>query len=92
MCVGLPEDWSQDHAGGTFGKAAFSMGGIFPAVEPNVQLVKGLFSDSLPPFLRMEVSTLKGQCESAGMHLSIEWFVLYSYFFAMRWIEVSLPH
>lgn len=58
MCwlhAGLPETWSQDGAAGTFVGGSFSMKGMFPVVEPNVQLVKGLFSDSLPPFLRMEV-------------------------------------
>lgn len=53
--AGLPEAWSQDGGVGVFGGGAFSLDGIFPVVEPNVQLIKGLFSDSLPPFLRMEV-------------------------------------
>lgn len=52
--TGLPEAWSQDGGVGVFGGGAFSLDGIFPVVEPNVQLIKGLFSDSLPPFLRME--------------------------------------
>ena len=32
-------------------KGAFSLAGRFPEVRPNVRLVKGIFSDSLPPFL-----------------------------------------
>ena len=34
-----------------FSKNSFSQGGNFPPVEDNVFLVKGLYSDSLPPFL-----------------------------------------
>lgn len=53
MLAGLPEDWEgqADPAGEPFSKGAFSLGGNLPAVESNVELVKGLFSDSLPPFL-----------------------------------------
>lgn len=64
--AGLPEKWSQDGAGGTFVNGAFSTGGQFPAVEPNVQLVKGLFSDSLPPFLSMQVWVLCGCFKGAA--------------------------
>jgi len=42
---GLPEPWSLSEAG------EFDLGGIEPAMPPNVTLVKGLFADSLPPFL-----------------------------------------
>ena len=34
-----------------FSKNSSSQGGNFPPVEDNVFLVKGLYSDSLPPFL-----------------------------------------
>lgn len=50
---GLPEDWRNG-----FGKGAFSREGNFPPVHQNVQLVKGWFNESLPPFLE-EHSTKK---------------------------------
>ena len=50
---GLPESWTQDD-GTVFGQGAFSLGGQFPAVEDNIHLVKGLFSDSIPPFLQLQ--------------------------------------
>ena len=43
---GLPEAWS------TMAAATFSLDGVLPAVESNVQLIKGWFSDTLPGFLR----------------------------------------
>ncbi|KAK9790314.1 hypothetical protein WJX73_002614 [Symbiochloris irregularis] len=61
--TGLPEVWSQDGGAGTFGGGAFSTGGKFPPVEYNVQLVKGLFSESLPPFLRMQAEMKKRVAE-----------------------------
>ena len=33
-------------------QGAFSLRGIFPDVRDNVQLIQGLFSDSLPPFIQ----------------------------------------
>ncbi len=35
----------------------FSLGGSFPEVRDNVQLVQGLFSESLPPFLKQHYKT-----------------------------------
>ena len=52
---GLPEVWEQDKDTG-FGAGAFSLGGQFPAVERNIHLVKGLFSDSIPPLLQLQAS------------------------------------
>jgi len=43
---GLPEDWR-----GTK-KGAYSTAGVLPDVTGNVSLHQGLFSDSLPKFLR----------------------------------------
>ncbi len=43
---GLPEDWRSG-----FDKGAFSRNGNFPEVNSNVELVKGWFNESLPPFL-----------------------------------------
>jgi O-methyltransferase len=44
---GLPEDWGRN-----LKAAAFSLGGQIPALgDPRIQLVKGWFQDSLPPFL-----------------------------------------
>ena len=49
---GLPEDWLQAEATPErFKKGTFSLDGQFPEVEDNVILVKGLFADTLPPFL-----------------------------------------
>lgn len=44
--TGLPEAWEGHHP-----KGHFDQGGRQPAVETNVKLHKGLFSESLPPFL-----------------------------------------
>jgi hypothetical protein len=44
---GLPEVWG----GGEKGQGAFSLGGKLPAVASNVQLHKGWFDQTLPPFL-----------------------------------------
>lgn len=44
---GLSEDWiGLDHQ-----KGHFDLGGVLPAVEPNVKLYKGWVDDTLPPFL-----------------------------------------
>jgi hypothetical protein len=43
---GLPEDWFHEQV-----KGAFDLGGVLPAVEANVRLVKGWFQDTLPGFL-----------------------------------------
>lgn len=43
---GLPEDWYESTK-----KGAFSLGGRAPKVRKNVNLVKGLFENSLPKFL-----------------------------------------
>lgn len=42
---GLPEDWS-----GLFVRGSFNMQGQLPKVYPNVQLIKGWFSETLPSF------------------------------------------
>ena len=44
---GLPEDWPLQN-GQVISKGAYSNDGHLPVVEPNVQLVSGLFEDSLP--------------------------------------------
>ncbi|MEO0413476.1 MAG: class I SAM-dependent methyltransferase [Verrucomicrobiota bacterium] len=43
---GLPEDWTHFQR-----KGRFSLEGNLPPVPPNVELFKGWFDDSLPPFL-----------------------------------------
>ncbi len=43
---GLPEDWRPG-----FSKGEFNMNGNLPLVSSNVQLIKGLFEDTLEPFL-----------------------------------------
>ena len=53
--AGLPEVWAQQEGDTTFAQAAFDQQGRFPPVVDNVHLVKGLFSDSLPPFLQLQV-------------------------------------
>lgn len=58
---GLPEDWREG-----FLKGAFHQNGHLPAVRPNVQLVKGWFSDSLVPFLEthnQQVSFVHIDCD-----------------------------
>ena len=48
----MPEDWLQaEKTPERFKKGTFSLGGHLPEVKDNVILVKGLFADSLPPFL-----------------------------------------
>lgn len=49
---GLPEAWGTHMKQGDF-----SLGGSFPEVRDNVQLVQGLFSESLPPFLKQHYKT-----------------------------------
>lgn len=53
--AGLPEVWEQQAGDVQFAARAFDVGGVFPPVKENVHLVKGLFSDSLPPFLQLQV-------------------------------------
>ena len=56
--AGLPENWAQHEGDQDFGAGGFDQGGVMPKVEDNVQLVKGLFSDSLPPFLNLQARLL----------------------------------
>ena len=49
--TGLPEAW-----GSTFKEGAFSLAGAFPPVRPNVELVKGLFSESLPTWIAAQAA------------------------------------
>lgn len=44
---GLQEDWK----GGWFGKNYFSLNGVCPEVNKNVELIKGWFKETLPIFL-----------------------------------------
>lgn len=46
---GLPEAW--DLSGATYAKGAFSVDGKIPPVRSGIRLIKGLFNDTLPPFL-----------------------------------------
>lgn len=47
---GLPEDWT--YFGGTIERSTFDAGGKPPAIaDERVEFVKGLFQQSLPPFL-----------------------------------------
>jgi hypothetical protein len=57
--VGLPEDWRDGFPSGTFA-------GKIPAVEPNVKLHVGLFSETLPKFvsaLQEDVAFLHVDCD-----------------------------
>jgi len=47
---GLPSTWS----GSAMPKGAFSLAGKLPSVQKNVQLHKGWFSDTLPPFIERQ--------------------------------------
>jgi len=58
---GLPEPWS------TMPAATFSLGGALPAVEANVTLIKGWFSNTLPGFLEEhaeKVSFIHMDCDT----------------------------
>jgi hypothetical protein len=44
--TGLPENWALGSKAGSL-----SVGGRLPPVRPNVKLIKGLFQDTLPPFV-----------------------------------------
>lgn len=48
---GLPEDWPLKN-GQVIPKGAYSNNSNLPVVEPNVQLVSGLFEDSLPVWVK----------------------------------------
>lgn len=57
---GLPENWRTGFEAGTFALPAM------PVVEENVELVKGLFADSLPQFLvsfRQPISLIHIDCD-----------------------------
>lgn len=47
--TGLPEKWAN-----AFKSGAFSLGGNLPPVHHNARLVKGLFSDSLQPWIEQQ--------------------------------------
>lgn len=47
--VGLEEDWTGHHKGRERG--GFTLGGVLPEVEPNVDLVKGWVQDTVPGWL-----------------------------------------
>jgi len=49
---GLPEKWERGDKGWYSEKGAFSTEGKMPAVNDNVRLIKGLFSETLPRFLK----------------------------------------
>ncbi len=58
---GLPEDWRPNFKAG-----AFTQGGKLPRVNHNVKLIKGLFSDTLPAFLKendKKVSLIHIDCD-----------------------------
>lgn len=70
-CAGLPETWEQVPGDTDFAAAQFDQGGNFPPVVDNVHLVKGLFSESLPPFLQLQArpSCLNASAiETAAVH------------------------
>ncbi len=48
---GLPEDWYANYPKGSFSQPTL------PKVAPNVRLVRGLFQESLPPFLEEHQET-----------------------------------
>lgn len=48
--TGLPEEWKKGEA--TLPVGQFSQNGQLPAVPSNVTLIKGLFEQTLPPFLK----------------------------------------
>ena len=52
--AGLPEAWDQGEGDQRFRQTAFDQGGHLPPVVQGVHLVKGLFSDTLPPFLQLQ--------------------------------------
>jgi len=54
--TGLPEKWR-----GNFENGAFSLNGTFPDVRHNVELVKGIFSDCLPPWIEAQKARNNGQ-------------------------------
>ena len=59
---GLQEDWT----GFSLTKGHFNLGGNLPKVNPNVQLVKGWFNETLPEFIRKENS------EVAFLHIDCD--------------------
>ncbi len=53
--TGLPEEWAT-----SFKSGAFSLAGKLPPVHRNARLVKGLFSNSLPPWMEEQTSANEG--------------------------------
>ena len=60
---GIPHDWHSVKSG------AYSTHGALPEVPGNVQLHKGLFSESLPPFLATRPPTEPVRYASIDMDL-----------------------
>lgn len=60
--TGLPEAWIGHHD-----KGHFDQGGVLPPVEAGAELHKGLFSESLPPFL-----SKNGDKKIAGMNVDCD--------------------
>ena len=52
---GLPEDWK--HNNKNVVKGSYSTEGIIPAVPSNVELISGLFEDTLPEFIKNHPDT-----------------------------------
>lgn len=50
---GLPHAWTGrvEPNGVTYGAGTFSLGGVLPSVAPNVRLVKGWYSETIPKFM-----------------------------------------
>jgi len=51
--TGRIESWDTTgtERGSTYGAGTFSLGGVLPAVDKNVRLIKGWYKDTLPKFL-----------------------------------------
>jgi predicted O-methyltransferase YrrM len=47
---GLPEDWT----GASLSKGTFGRDGVMPEVLPNVTLIKGLFNETVEPWLKFQ--------------------------------------
>ena len=92
---GLPEKWRNGFEAG-----AFSMNGVPPTVNSNVQLVTGLFQDTLVPFLQekgQKVSFIHIDCalysstkfvlESVKEYLDTDCIIVFDKFVNFAWFQ-----
>lgn len=70
-CAGLPEYWKRDDHS-NYKQGSFDLEGQFPAVGPNVHLIKGLFNESLPRFLKKQAAYGAADAPMTFLHIDCD--------------------